>query len=88
MDRLHATATAGRGVGAGQRQGLLRFDLSAIPSGAVITSATATLQVSVSYTTNLTTITLPDGTTIPQDSSGITAPEQAALTGLGGDRAG
>ncbi len=34
-------------TGTGQRQGLLRFDLSAIPQGAVVTSATATLSVIV-----------------------------------------
>ena len=42
-----STALTAGGSPAGQRQGLLRFDLSPIPNGAIITSATATLHVLV-----------------------------------------
>ena len=46
--------------------------------------AQATLQVTVSYGTFLPSVTLPDGTTIPQNSGAISVANQTALQGPAG----
>jgi hypothetical protein len=69
-------------------QGTIAGTATVIASYGGLTAQT-TVTLSVSLSTSLGNVTLPDGTTIPQDASAITAADMAALIGpLGGADAG
>jgi len=74
------------GTGTFTPQGTIAGTATVIATYGGVT-ATTTVTVTVSLSAQLGTVTLPDGTTIPQSSTGISGPDMTALQGspTGGD---